>query len=179
MILTDESGMMEFDFAGFITACYYDIPDNRCSGLKLVDFIAETESEQIFIEAKNYANVSDSQVIQVAMEKRRETDYRMLTDPVAAFPLEIGMKFKDSLFRCLVSGNEFKKPIVLLLVINPPPELKARDRERLISTIRNGYIPSDMHKKSNQYPKMQPLFFDMPHISEVPKLYGFSVSILS
>ncbi|MCL2152744.1 MAG: hypothetical protein FWH57_07290 [Oscillospiraceae bacterium] len=179
MTLTDDSGTMKFDFFGFITAFYYDIPDNQCSGLKLVDFIAETESEQIFIEAKNYVNTSDSQVIQAAMEKRQEIDYRMLTDPVATFPLEIGMKFKDSLFRCLVSGNEFKKPIVLLLIINPPPELKARDRERLISTIRNGYIPSNMHKKPNQYPKMQPLFFDMPNITEVFDRYGFRVSILS
>ena len=179
MILTDENGTMEFDFSGFIAAFRYDIPDNQCSGLKLVDFIAESESEQFFIEAKNYINASDSQAIMAAMDKRRKADYKMLTDSAAAFPLEIGMTFKDSLFSYLVSGNEFDKPIILLLVINPPPELKARDRERLISTIRNGYIPSGMHKKSDVYPKMQALFFDMPTISEVYQRYGFKVSVLA
>ena len=177
MILKDENGNMEFDFTGFIYADYYDTPSNQCNGLKLVDFIAETESKQFFIEVKNYVNTSDSAIVQAAMNKRQNADYRMLTDPVAAFPLEIGMTFKDSLFRFLASGGELKKPIILILVINPPPELKARDRERLATTIRNGYIPSGMHKKPDIYPKMQELFFDIPTFLEVYQRYGFKVSM--
>jgi len=175
MILTDESKNMVFDFTGFITADYYDTNENQCAGLKLVDFIAENEIGQIFIETKNFINTSNSPLIQAAMDRRRKADYLMLTDPVAAFPLEIGMKFKDSLFRYLASGNDFKKPIILLLIIIPPPELKARDRERLMLNIRNGYIPTDMHKKPDRYPKMQPIYFDMPNIAEVKERYGFSV----
>jgi len=178
MKLKDESGKIEFDFTGFIKAEHYDTYDNQCAGLKIVDLYAENESHHFFIEVKNYANISDSPVIQAAMNKRQEVDYRMLTHHEAAFPLEIGMTFKDSLLRCLASGKEFVKPIKLLLVINPPPELQARDRERLVTRIRNGYIPSDMHKKAGRYPKIPELFFDMPYIPEINEQYGFGVSVI-
>jgi len=178
MILTDESGKMEFNFTGFISADYFDIQDNKCAGLKLVDFVAENDENQIFIEVKNYLNFSDDEKIQIAMDKRRKTDYLKLTDWFSAFPLEIGMTFKDSLFRWLASGNEFKKPVVLLLVINPPTELKSRERRHLLNKI-NGYIPSGMNNKLEKYPKMSPVFFDMPYIADIPKRYGFKVSVTS
>jgi hypothetical protein len=177
MTFTDESGALSFDFSGFDYAIEYDIPETDCAGLKKVDFIAENSSAYFFIEAKNYVNISDDSIVQAAMSNRRHTDYKMLTDPVAAFPLEIGMLFKDSILRWLASGKEFQKPITLLLVINPPPELQARDRERLIEKIRNGYIPCGMNKKPKQYPKITPLFFDMLTASEVYERYGFSVTV--
>jgi hypothetical protein len=100
----------------------------------------------------------------------------MLTDPVAAFPLEMGMKFKDSLFRWLASGKEFRKPIALLFVINPPKELLARDRERIIRRIR-GYIPSGMTAK--QYPKMTSVFFDMQTAEDVSKYYSIRAEVIN
>ncbi|MDR0999713.1 MAG: hypothetical protein LBL96_02760 [Clostridiales bacterium] len=168
-----ESDML-FDFSALESAEQYDTPANQCAGLKIVDFIAEDSDKQLFIEVKNFANTSANKAVQVAMDKRRTSDYLMLTNPIAAFPLEMGMKFKDSLFRWLASGKKFRKPIALLLVINPPKELRARDRERLIRRIR-GYIPSGM--TAEQYPKMTSAFFDMQTPADVEKYYGFSVVV--
>ena len=176
MILKDTSNRIVADFTGFISAVHYDTLENHCAGLKIVDILAENDSALFFIEIKNYINTSDLNIVQTAMDQRQKTDYLMLTDPIAALPLEMGMKFKDSLFRCLAAGDDFKKPIIFLLLINSPPELKARDRERLISKIR-GYIPTDMHTKSNKYPRMQTVFFDMPIITEVYDRYGFRISV--
>ena len=176
MTLKDESGKMAFEFPDFLSESDFDTQTNACAGLKLVDFVAENEEAQFFIEAKNYINQSSNPVIMANMASRQKADYKMLTDPVAAYPLEMGMKFKDSLFRWLASGNDFKKPIVLLLVINPPPGIMARDRERLINKIK-GYIPDGLNSKLSQYPRMTRLLFDMPRIEEVEK-YGVSVSLL-
>ena len=175
MTLTDESGSMILDFPGFIAAKRYDTYENQCNGLKLVDYVTEDESNLYFIEVKNYINNSPSIKIQNAMNKRLNADYRMLTDPSAAFPLEVGMKFKDSMFHYLMSGNDFSKNISLLLIINPPPQLTARDRLRLKTNINNGYIPNNMHKNPDKYPRIQPIYFDMPTLTEAKELYGINV----
>lgn len=184
MILTDESGRMHFDFtafcqSGLCSAEHFDIAENKCDGLKLVDFIAENDKWHVFIEAKNYANTSGSPKIQANMNKRQKTDYRMLTDPDAAFPLETGMVFKDSLFRWLASGKKFVKPIVLLLVINPPQGLMSRERERLTKRIE-GYIPSGMNNKLDKYKNMENIFFAMltlDDLKDAKNSYGFTVSL--
>jgi hypothetical protein len=167
---------MEFDFSAFDSAEEYDTQQNQCAGLKIVDFVAESGESQFFIEVKNYANRSGNTLVQANMDKRQEIDYRMLTDPVAAFSLEMGMKFKDSLLRWFASGKEFTKPIALLLVVNPPVMFQARDRERLIRRIQ-GYIPNGMNDLPEQYPKISSMFFDMPTISEAQKRYGISISL--
>ncbi|GHU92121.1 hypothetical protein FACS189479_00040 [Spirochaetia bacterium] len=169
-----ESGM-EFDFSAFNSAEYYDTPDNQCSGLKIVDFIAENDELHFFIEVKNYVNVSGDPLVQARMDKRQKTDYLMLTDPVAAFPLEIGMKFKDSMLRWLASGNEFSKPIVLLLVMNLPALFQSREIEFLRRRIV-GYIPEGMNAQPERFPKMTNVFFDMLNVAEDQLRYGFSVS---
>jgi hypothetical protein len=165
---------MQFDFSFLQYAEPYDTLENQCVGLKIVDFVAEDKDKHFFIEVKNYANTSPDPSIQLKMDKRRESDYLMLSDPVAAFPLEMGMKFKDSILRWLASGNDFHKPIILLLIINPPKELKARDRERIIRQIR-GYIPSAM--TTEQFPRITSVFFDMQTPDEVSKYYNFSVIV--
>jgi hypothetical protein len=175
MILCDESGNLEFDFSGFMFAENYDTAQWQCAGLKIVDFVAATSDKQFFIEAKNYINTSGNVKIQAAMEKRQETDYRMLSDPAAAFPLEIGMKFKDSLLRWIASGNEFGKSIILLLVVNPPTKLKPNERMKLIDRI-NGYIPTGINTNPERYPKMNSIFFDMPTVADVKERYGFNVT---
>jgi hypothetical protein len=133
--MTFTESNMRFDFSAFDSAEQYDSSDNQCAGLKIVDFVAENSGRQYFIEVKNYANTSDAPVIQAAMDRRQKTDYRMLADPYAAFPLEMGMKFKDSLFRWLASGKDFEKPIVLLLVINPQEAMKPKARLKIIKRI--------------------------------------------
>jgi hypothetical protein len=172
MIFTESN--LQFDFSTFDIAERYDSPSNQCAGLKVVDFVAESSNKQFFIEVKNYANTSDDQFIQASMDRRRETDYRMLSDPEAAFPLEIGMKFKDSILRWLASGRDFEKPIVLLLVINPRGAIKPKARLKLIKRI-NGYIPTGMNAASERYPRMRAMFFDMPTVQEIEELYGIGV----
>jgi hypothetical protein len=166
---------LEFDFSEFSSADYYDTPKNQCAGLKVVDFVAESNDSQFFIEVKNYANESDNPLVQEAMSKRQKTDYMKLTDPVAAFPLEIGMKFKDSMLRWLATGNEFSKPIVLLLVANLPAMFQSRDIERLRRRIA-GYIPEGVNTQLERFPKMTNLFFDMMNVADVQSRYGINVS---
>jgi hypothetical protein len=167
---------MEFDFSGFSSAEYYDTPENQCAGLKIVDFVAENDTLRLFIEVKSFANRSDDPLIQAAMDRRQKTDYCMLTDPIAAFPLEMGMKFKDSLLRWLASGNEFSKPIALLLVMNLPDMFQSRDLERLKRHVA-GYIPEGVNTQLERFPKMAKVFFDMLSIADADSRYGFSVSV--
>jgi hypothetical protein len=178
MILYDESGKLGFNFAGFLHAEKYDTAEWQCQGLKIVDFVAEDSDKQFFIEAKNYANASGDAKIQAAMERRQKSDYRMLSDPAAAFPLEMGMKFKDSMFRWVISGRELEKPIVLLLVVNPPTKLKPKERMKLRDRI-NGYIPTGINAKPERYPKIKTVFFDMPTVEDVKERYGFRVTVQS
>ncbi|GHU82582.1 hypothetical protein FACS189468_6950 [Spirochaetia bacterium] len=172
-----ESGM-EFNFSAFNSAKYYDTPENQCAGLKIVDFIAENDEAHFFIEAKNYVNVSANPLVQAKMDERKETDYLMLTDPVAAFPLEMGMKFKDSMLRWLASGNEFSKPIALLLVMNLSTLFQSREIELLRRRIA-GYIPEGMNVQPERFPKMTNVFFDMVNVAEDQLRYGFRVSVQS
>ncbi|GHV79040.1 hypothetical protein AGMMS49944_08310 [Spirochaetia bacterium] len=172
-----ESGM-EFDFSAFNSAKCYDTPENQCAGLKIVDFIAENDEAHFFIEVKNYVNVSANPLVQIAIGKRQKTDYLMLNDPVAAFPLEIGMKFKDSMLRWLASGNEFTKPIALLLIVNLPTLFQSRDIELLRRRI-TGYIPDGINTQLEQFPKMTKVFFDMMNVAEGRLRYGVSVSVQS
>jgi hypothetical protein len=169
MIFTESN--IDFDFSAFKFAEKRDTPENQCVGLKTVDFVAEDNNCQFFIEVKNYANRSEDPRVQVNMDKRQKADYLMLTDPMAAFPLEMGMKFKDSLLRCFAAGEKFTKPIALLLIMNPPAAFKARDRERLERRIK-GYIPSGMNKRPKQYPEITAIFFNMLTVNEAQKRYG-------
>jgi hypothetical protein len=169
---------MEFDFSAFDSARQYDTPENQCTGLKVVDFVAEDSKIHYFIEVKNYANMSIDAVVQANMDMRQKNDYLMLSDEWAAFPLIMGMKFKDSLLRWLASGQEFTKPVALLLVMNPPAELKARERERLGRRIE-GCIPIAMNNKPDQYPKLNSMFFDMPTLAEAQERYGLGVAMVA
>jgi hypothetical protein len=174
--MTFAESNMRFDFSAFDSAEQYDSPENQCVGLKIVDFIAEDSGKQYFIEVKNYANTSDDPMIQATMDRRQEIDYRMLTDFDAAFPLEMGMKFKDSLLRWLASGKNFEKPIALLLVINPKEAMKPKARLKLVKRI-SGYIPTGMGAMPERYPRMNIIFFDMPTIEEVGELYSIDVTV--
>ncbi|MDR0380962.1 MAG: hypothetical protein LBH86_03080 [Oscillospiraceae bacterium] len=164
---------MTFDFEGFVSADYCDTPENANKGLKIVDFIADDGEKILFIEVKNYARKSDDATTKEHLTARQETDYRMLTDPDAAFPLEMGMKFKDSLLRWYASGHRFDKPVAMLLVINPPDSLREKDIIRLIQRI-DGYIPTGLN--AEQYPKFTSTFFALVTADEAEH-YGFSVTV--
>jgi hypothetical protein len=167
---------MKFDFSGFKDAEDYDILQNRYVGLKTVDFVAANDKAQFFIEAKNYARTSGDPQIQAHLSERQATDYRMLNDPDAAFPLEMGMKFKDSLLRWYASGKEFDKPIALLLVVHAPSALTPNNIIKLIQRI-NGYIPTGLNASPERFPKFTSVFFDMVTADETQNRYGFSVSV--
>jgi hypothetical protein len=169
-----ESGM-KFDFTGMESAARYETIDNISAGLKLVDFIVESKDKLIFIEVKNYAKTSNNPDEQSELIFQRQLDIYRLTSKCPLIPLDIGMKFKDCLFRWLAEGKTFDKEIHLLFIVNLPPELSSRERLRLENRIRNGFIPSGMN--SDKYPKMNAVFFYMPPLDMVHLKYPFTVAL--
>jgi len=110
----------------------------NCQGLKAVDFIVEGDDCLYFIEVKNYEHPK-------APEENKERDYKMLTDEYAAFPLEIGMKVKDSLLRRYAQAKPFSKKIVFLLVIKiSSAKFKFNERRNLHERV-SGYIPTGLN----------------------------------
>jgi hypothetical protein len=63
--------------------------DSVPAGLMAVDFIVEVPQTLFLIEIKDFEHPR-------ATEDNKKRDYKKLTDPEAAFPLEMGMKVKDS-----------------------------------------------------------------------------------
>ena len=173
MILCE--GNMKFDFTGF-NAEKIDTAQNACTGLGIVDFVAENEECILFIEVKNYDNFSDDPIKQAHMDKNKENDYLKLTEESDSYPRKVGMVFKDSLFRWLAQGKEFTKPIKLLYIINPMPEFEPNDHAKLLDRIE-GYIPHGINTKLSQYPKMHEIKFDMPMLENVKELYNFTVTL--
>jgi hypothetical protein len=155
-----ESGL-EFDFH----LPYEKADVENCQGLKAVDFIIENNDCLYFIEVKNYEQPK-------APKKNRVRDYKMLTDKKSTFPLEIGMKIKDSFLRRYAQAKPFSKKIEFLLVIKFS-FLKANERRKLYERVR-GYIPTGL----NGYPAFSNLSFEMPRIDEIYKKYGFDVTVL-
>jgi hypothetical protein len=149
--IAPESGL-EFDFHSRWERA--DTKECQCQGLKAVDFIVEDDDYLYLIEIKNYEHPN-------APEENRTRDYKMLTDKDASFPLEIGMKVKDSLLKRYAQAKSFSKKIVFLLVIKLS-SLKANERERLYNRVR-GYIPTGL----NGYPAFSNISFEMPRIDEL------------
>ncbi|MDR1136902.1 MAG: hypothetical protein LBK91_01145 [Synergistaceae bacterium] len=94
----------------------------------------------------------------------------MLTDPDAAFPLEIGMKFKDSLLKKYAEGHAFSKPVVALLIMKLD-KINAKQRQRLFSKIA-GYVPTGLNKGFAAFSHIK---FEMPRVSDTEQ-YGFTVT---
>jgi hypothetical protein len=159
-----ESGL-EFDFH---LPCEKDDVEN-CQGLKAVDFIVEGDDCLYFIEVKNYEHPK-------APIKNRDRDYKMLTDEYAAFPLEIGMKIKDSLLRRYAQAQSFSKMIVFLLIIKfPSSKFKYNERRNLYERI-SGYIPTGLN--DSKYSAFNSISFDIVLIDELKSKYGFDVKEL-
>jgi len=159
-----ESGL-EFDFH----LPFEKGDDENCQGLKAVDFIVEDDDCLYFIEVKNYEHPK-------APEENRKRDYKMLTDEYAAFPLEIGMKVKDSLLRRYAQAKPFSKKIVFLLVIKfPSSKFKFNERRNLHERV-SGYIPTGLN--DSKYKAFNSIYFDIVLIDELQSNYGFDVTVL-
>ena len=138
----------------------------NCQGLKAVDFIVEDDDCLYFIEIKNYEQSN-------APEENRVRDYKMLTDKDAAFPLEIGMKVKDSLLKRYTQAKSFSKKIVFLLVIKFS-SFQSHERLKLYERVR-GYIPTGLN--DNKYKAFSNISFEMPQIDDLHNKYGFDVKV--
>jgi hypothetical protein len=156
-------------------AVRYDTNENKTAGLKIVDFIAESKDKLMFIEVKNFARTSDDPIEQDELLFNRQLNIYRLNSKCQLFPLEIGMKFKDCLFQWLAEGKTFDKTIVLLFIVNLPPEFSNPERLTLLHRIRTGFVPSGMDLE--RYTKMKPIFFDMPPLNKVKSTYHFSVTL--
>jgi hypothetical protein len=134
-------------------------------GLMSVDFAVYFKDYLCLIEVKNYENPKTT------LENKKR-DYKRLTDPDSAFPLEIGMKIKDTLLRKFSEGCEFDKPIIFLLVTKLD-SLEPNDRLNLYEKIR-GYIPTGLNGNS----KFQfGIKFDMPTFEELSEKYGINATL--
>ncbi|MDR2671356.1 MAG: hypothetical protein LBC26_06520 [Oscillospiraceae bacterium] len=134
------------------------------AGLKAVDFIVDTHEILYLVEVKDFENP------QASVENKKR-DYKMLTDPEATFPLEIGMKVKDTLLKQYADSVSFDKPIKFLLLIKLA-KLEPGERATLYEWIRK-YIPMGLKK----FPNFTSIDFDLTSLSEMQEKYGFDVSV--
>lgn len=166
--LLDE-GNLQFDFSAFNTAERFDDRQINPSGMKAVDFVAETDDFLYFIEVKDYQNPK-------ATEERRRTDYKTLIDAgtqkKAIFNLEMGEKIKDSLLRKYSLGEKIVKNVVYLLFINLD---KLGERERgLLKTKINGYVPTGLN--DNKFCEFTEISFDLVSAEQL-KSYGITCTV--
>jgi hypothetical protein len=125
--------------------------------------MADTGEYMCLIEIKNFEQAA-------APFENRKRDYKMLTDPDTAFPLEIGMKIKDSLLKKYAEGYSYTKPIVALLIMKLD-KLNAKQRQRLFSKI-SGYIPTGLNNGYTQFSRIK---FEILKLSNTNK-YGFAAA---
>lgn len=153
-------GVLEFAFK----APWEKADDHVPQGLMSVDFIVEKADILYLIEVKDFENPR-------ATTENRRRDYKKLTDPEAAFPLEIGMKVKDTLLRMYADGETFDKPIMFLLLIKLE-KLEPSERITLFEWTQK-YIPTGLKMLS----KFKGINFDVPTLTEFQSTYGFDVSV--
>jgi hypothetical protein len=142
------------------------LDENVPRGLMSVDFEVDYTDFLCLIEVKNYDNPK-------ATEKRKIIDYKKLTDPEAAFPLEIGMKIKDTLLKKFSEGAKFDKPIIFIL-INKFDILEPNERINLYERI-SGYIPTGLKGNSKFAHGIK---FDMPSFYDLENKYGIKAAPL-
>jgi hypothetical protein len=154
-----KEGVLEINFH----APWRKADDIVPQGLMAVDYIIEKAEALFLLEIKDYDHPK-------APSENKKRDYKMLTDPNAMFPLEIGMKVKDTLLKLYADGISFDKPVKFLLLIRLA-KLEPNDRERLLTWIMK-YIPTGLKQSSN----FTSIGFDMPTFAEFYDTYGFSIN---
>jgi hypothetical protein len=135
------------------------------AGLMSVDFAVYGEDCLYLIEVKDYEHPK-------ATTENKNKDYKMLTDPEAAFPLEIGMKVKDTLLRKFSEGMNFDKKVIFLLVIKSE-KLQPGERNTLYESIKTSYIPTGINGNTNFKHGIK---FDMPTLADLERKYKIEVS---
>jgi hypothetical protein len=153
-------GVLTFDFH----ASWEKADDNVPAGLMSVDFIVDAPDFLYLIEVKDFEHPR-------APIKNKKRDYKKLTDPATAFPLEIGMKVKDTLLKQFASSFSFEKPVKFLLVIKMA-KLEPSERTTLYEWTQK-YIPAGL-KKSPQFTSIE---FDITSPDEMESQYGFGVTV--
>jgi hypothetical protein len=157
-----------FDFIGYEKAERFDESGLNASGLKAVDFIAETADCQYFIEVKDYQNPN-------APMANRQSDLLMLKKAMAeeknVFILEMGEKIKDSLLRRYAEGAVFAKKVKYLLLINLD-KLSARELGQLKVRI-NGHVPKGL--SSTRFTAFSEISFDVVTVNQLEQ-YSISCS---
>jgi hypothetical protein len=162
-----ESNML-FDFSAFLSAEAVDTSENKFDGASIVDFIAESESSLLFVEAKNYINTSDHPDVQAAIDKSQAKSFEDIDDTVS-FTRRIMKKLEHSLYVRIAAGGFIQKPIVMLMIFNLPAAFKFQQRLKLLNRLKR-YIPESARAHSA-------VLFDMPTIDEIKERYGFTVAV--
>jgi hypothetical protein len=110
------------------------------AGLMSVDFIVDAAKVLYLIEVKNFEQSK-------APDKNRERDYKKITDPLALYPMEMGMKAKDSLLRMFANAESFSKPVKFVL-LSKHSKLEPQDLLNQREWLK-GYIPTGLKESPN------------------------------
>ena len=157
--LLDE-GNLQFDFSAFQSVERFDDSKINSTGMKAVDFFAEDEECMYFIEVKDFQHPN-------APTEKRNADYQMLIaaakDKETVFPIEMGVKIKDSLLRRFSLGEAFTKKVIYLLLINLE-KLGEFERGMLKEKI-NGHIPTGLSEK--RFPAFTSIEFDLVNMEQL------------
>jgi hypothetical protein len=153
-------GVLEFRFHAPWRKADYHVPQ----GLMSVDFIVYGEDTLYLVEIKDFEHPD-------ATTENKRRDYKKLTDPESAFPLEMGMKVKDTLLRMYADGENFGKPVKFLLIVKLA-KLEPGERATLFEWTSK-YIPTGL-KQSLRFTSIG---FDVPTLQDCAETYGFSVSV--
>jgi hypothetical protein len=163
-VIFNESGFV-FDFTQCV--CVEKADAQNVAGTKSVDFIAETEKCSLYIEVKNPDNP------RAIGHPEREKFYQDIQSNQTKFPLEIGMKVKDSLLQQYALGKIFTKPIHFILILQAS-NLAAKERIRLFEKIR-GYVPTGLN--CNDFQNFTSIIFHLQTITEFQEKYDQFITI--
>lgn len=102
----DES-KLRFDFTESLSVIKAD--ERGMSGLLSVDFIVETESENIFIEVKNISSGDETQ--------QKEWSNDLSKPKQNPFLFRMGVKFKDTILKKWAMNEDYKKEIHYIVIL--------------------------------------------------------------
>ena len=158
----EESGF-EFDFSNSINAYRFD--NVSYYGLKLIDFVVETQNEYLFVEVKNPDNKKSRP------ESRKQFLEEIKNDEYREYCLKMAIKFKDSILKELAMSKTFSKPIIYILLLEYS-QFDARQRSKIYERI-NGHIPAF---KETAYTAIKNIKFALHNKDEFIKNYAFNVT---
>ena len=150
-----------------------------------VDFIAETEDLQYYIEVKDFQNPkapeethkeNHKMLIAATKSKKEKTKDKNYDDisfeKGANFCLKIGQKIRDSIIYKYGRGEKFAKRVVFIVVIN----LESLGQSELgnLKNKINGYIPTWLN--SEEFVDFKSISFDLVNAEQLNKSYRICCS---